>query len=122
MTDPLTLDRAPADKFEEALANGFPQVESLEAIWVRHVPTQLTGGYPKMRIYLAMSLLDQANRHLADRIQEAYEQRFHFEEMEFEFHHIPHDRIPSDLPARIWKRPPTIWTPTADRIARAKGH
>lgn len=112
----LLLDRPPADKYEEALVNGFPQIETLEAIWVRVVPPHLTRSMPLMRVYLALRVLDQGSRHLADRIQEAYEQRFHFDDVEFEFHHIPHDRIPKDLPSRIWKRPPTIWTPSAHRI------
>ncbi len=126
MTDELglMLDREPGDKYEEALANGFPQIETLEAIWVRIVPPQLTGGFPLLRVYLALRVLDQGSRHMADRIQEAYEQRFHFEEVEFEFHHIPHDRIPKDLPSRIWRRPPKIWSPTAHRadlIKRGNG-
>lgn len=111
----LTLDREPADQYEQALVNGFPQIETLEAIWVRIVPPQLTGGFPLLRVYLALRVMDQGSRHMADRIQEAYEQRFHFEEIEFEFFHIPEDKIPSDLPSRIWRRPPRVWTPHAHR-------
>lgn len=108
----VTLDREPVDKFEQALVAGFPQnVEALEAIWVRQVPPQLNGGMACLRVYLAMRVLDQQNRHAADRVQYDYEIRFHHDEMEFEFHHIPADRIPADLPSRIWRRPSRLVGP-----------
>lgn len=119
MTEPepktLTLDREPFGPVETELVAGFSQIPELSAIWVRTVPTMLTGGYELLRVYLAFSVLDQAGRHEADRRQEAFETRHYYTPIEFEWHHIPEDRIPKDVPARIWKRPPKIWTPESHR-------
>lgn len=113
----VSLDREPLNQYEIEIVNGFPQIPSLEAIWVRDVPPQLTNSYPTMRVYLAMSVLDQRNREMADQIQAAFETRYYFDKIEFEFIHIPADRIPKDLPSRIWKRA-RIWTPEEDRRSR----
>lgn len=116
MMDPLLLDREPLGKYEQELVNGFQEISTLEAIWVRDVPPQITGSYPIMRVYLAFSVMDAGSRHLADRIQEAYEVRHHWAAVEFKFSHIPADRIPADVPARIWKRPARVWTPSEHRV------
>jgi hypothetical protein len=105
------LDREPLNQIERELVNGFPQVADLDAIWVREVPPAISGGYPIYRVYLAFAVMRPEAREMADRIMEAFETRHHFDKIEFEFHHIPHDRIPKDVPARIWHRPPRIWTP-----------
>ena len=116
----LTLDRPPFGKVEQELVNGFQQVATIEEIWVREVNPMLTGNECSLlRVYLAFSSMDAPSRELADRIEEAYRLRMHYEKMDFEFHHIPYGKIPKSLPCRIWKRV-KIWTPTEHRIALAK--
>jgi hypothetical protein len=114
------LDREPFGQLEQELVNGLPQIDALEEIWVREVGTQLTRGYPIMRIYLAVCSMDPEVRHLAEQIQQAFEARHYWDKVEFQWHLMPHGRIPKDLPSRVWKRPARVWTPREHRIELAR--
>lgn len=116
--DIITLDRPPFGTYEEELVNGFPQIEALEEIWVREANPLLTGGYMLLRIYLALRTLDAKSLELCDRIQADYQVRRHYDEVELEWHRLRWfaDAVPANLPSRIFKRPPRLWTPEMHRL------
>lgn len=117
----VALDREPFGKFEEQVVSGFPQIEGLEEIWARERNEQLTGSYAILLFYLAFrDVNDARSRELCDQIVTAFNTRHYWEKTEFRFIPIPWGTIPSDLPARIWRRRQAIVKPTEREIALAK--
>lgn len=100
----VMLDREPLGELEQQLVNGFPAIETLEEIWVRERHTALTGGYPKLKIYLAFGVIDARGRELTERIANEFQHRNYWQKIDFDFEVIPVGTIPKDLPSRIWKR------------------
>lgn len=100
----LLLDREPLNVYERELVSGFSELDDLEEIWVREV----AATYPIYRVYLAFSAMTHETRTRADQIAAAYQQRRFHDRVDFDFIHMPHGRIPADIPARIYRRPSRI--------------
>jgi len=116
------LDREPCDRIEQTVVNGFSQVSTIDEIWMRLGRPARPDGMPKplwfqlqeadvYTIHLGFRILDQAGRTMADSVESEFLQRMAPERFEFEVKHIAAGTIPAGVPARIWKRPPLIWTP-----------
>jgi hypothetical protein len=125
------LDREPLDEVERTIINAWERVETVQEIWVRYISAavdvsakrgmpvhlaQLLPGietaYPTCKIYLGFRILDNAGRIKADAIEEEFQMRMFHERMEFKVIHWTAGRVPVDRPSRIWRRAPTLWTPT----------
>jgi len=108
------LDRLPVDDIEKTIVNAFKDVSTVEAIWVRYVPTP-----PLTRVYLTLTLINPS--HIA-RLREIKEGEFtqHMRAkapgMSFEFKAIGRVVIPPDMPSRIWRRDQQV----EDSVAQAE--